>query len=317
MKKGLKKNPEKPKKVIQPAKPSVFYPEIHPSPSMTFTSFDINSQISSFFGYEIYNSQLLSINSHSPYVFSDNYEAIGTYIALFIQCIMKEMGLLECWIPQVNPSVNIFMTQDFYSNTAKVLLIIHGKGQVRAGQWSRKICVNESLDSGSIIPYLNSGISLGYSILVANPNLNRDLNGNPIWGNSDMLEHTRFIWENFIRHCPAEKICIIGHSCGGVCTLHIVQTYFKEVSNRVKAICLLDSVHKNVAELNLDQKKYFAKVAQNWKKSKSRLGSKLPGERTEGCNCVSAGDSRHEYTSSSAFSEVFPYCEGKMRGKKK
>ena len=131
-----------------------------------------------------------------------------------------------------------------------------------------------------------------------------------------MLEHTQYIWENFVRKCGAQRICIAAHSCGGVCALHIVKTYFREVAAKVKGIALLDSVHKNVKELNNEQKKYLEKVGQNWKKSSKPLGVKVAGDRVEGCSCVSAGDPRHEYTSGSAISEVFPFLEGKIHGRK-
>ena len=41
----------------------------------------------------------------------------------------------------------------------------------------------------------------------------------------------------------------------------------------------------------------------------------MPSDRNEGCECVSAGDPRHEYTSGAAFSEIFPFFESKVTRK--
>ena len=132
-----------------------------------------------------------------------------------------------------------------------------------------------------------------------------------------MKQHTENVWENFISRAPARNICIVAHSCGGVCSLHIIKTFFREVVQRVKGIALLDSVHKTVAELNIDQRKFFEKTAKNWKKSQKPLGTKVSPGRDEGCACVSAGDPRHEYTAASSFPEVFPFLESKLQNKKR
>jgi hypothetical protein len=296
--------------------PSNFYPEIYPSPGVQIPIDDVNSQIQEYFRYRFNNNyKLISVVDNTEYKFGDDYDSLGTYVVLFIQCLIKNMGLQEIWIPDNSPSINIFMTQDFTSNPNKLLVIIQGRGEVRAGQWSRKVCINEDLNMGSMIPYIGQGICNRYSIIVLNPNFNKDFQGNPIPGNSSMIEHTEYVWEKFIASCPAKNICIVAHSCGGVCTLHLIKLFFKDFLRRVKAIALLDSVHKTVAELSLEQKKFFEKVSQNWKKSKKPLGADVPSPRTEGCKCVSAGDPRHEYTSGTAFPAVFDFLENNLKRK--
>lgn len=47
------------------------------------------------------------------------------------------------------PKCNIFMSNEFYSRDAEAnagktaLVLIQGNGEVRAGQWSRSVCVND------------------------------------------------------------------------------------------------------------------------------------------------------------------------------
>lgn len=55
----------------------------------------------------------------------------------------------------------------------KLLVLIHGSGAVRAGQWARALCINESLEIGSILPYLRQAKKEGYGVIVCNPNDNK------------------------------------------------------------------------------------------------------------------------------------------------
>jgi hypothetical protein len=43
---------------------------------------------------------------------------------------------------------------------------------LRAGQWARRLCINDSLDTGSILPYLTQAKAEGYGVIVLNPNNN-------------------------------------------------------------------------------------------------------------------------------------------------
>lgn len=81
--------------------------------------------------------------------------------------------LVNSWLP----------IDDFFENKNGCLVLIQGTGEVLAGYfgsitrgsiWARYCCVNESLDVGSVIPYILWAVSQGYSALVMNPNLSRN-----------------------------------------------------------------------------------------------------------------------------------------------
>lgn len=55
----------------------------------------------------------------------------------------------------------------------KLLILIHGSGVVRAGQWARRLIINDNLNSGTQIPYIKKAKQLGYGIIVLNTNDNR------------------------------------------------------------------------------------------------------------------------------------------------
>jgi len=63
------------------------------------------------------------------------------------------------------------MTKDAMTND-KLLILIHGSGAVRAGQWARALCINESLEIGSVLPYIREAKKAGYGVIVCNPNDN-------------------------------------------------------------------------------------------------------------------------------------------------
>ena len=60
------------------------------------------------------------------------------------------------------------------------MVLIHGSGAVRAGQWSRKLIINEDIDTGSQLPYIRRALDDGYGVIVLNPNFNEaTVNGKP------------------------------------------------------------------------------------------------------------------------------------------
>lgn len=52
------------------------------------------------------------------------------------------------------------MSEDALTNPDKLLVLIHGNGVVRAGQWARRLIINEDLDSGTQIPYIKRAIEV-------------------------------------------------------------------------------------------------------------------------------------------------------------
>lgn len=55
------------------------------------------------------------------------------------------------------------MSEDALTNPDKLMVLIHGNGVVRAGQWARRLIINEDLDSGTQIPYIKRAIEVSES----------------------------------------------------------------------------------------------------------------------------------------------------------
>ncbi|XP_074138199.1 cotranscriptional regulator ARB2A isoform X5 [Sminthopsis crassicaudata] len=109
--------------------------------------------------------QLRHIATGEPFVFNaredlhrwnqKRYEALG-----------------EVDATESEPKNFIFMSEDAMTNPDKLMILIHGSGVVRAGQWARRLIINEDLDSGTQIPYIKRAMDEGYGVIVLNPNEN-------------------------------------------------------------------------------------------------------------------------------------------------
>lgn len=70
------------------------------------------------------------------------------------------------------PKSFIFMSKDAMTNPDKMLVLIHGSGVVRAGQWARRLIINEDINSGTQIPYIKKAMKVSglqqYSIYIQN-----------------------------------------------------------------------------------------------------------------------------------------------------
>uniref|UniRef100_U3K359 ARB2 cotranscriptional regulator A n=1 Tax=Ficedula albicollis TaxID=59894 RepID=U3K359_FICAL len=141
-------------------------------------------------GFEyIFNEkgQLRHIKTGEPFVFNyredlhrwnqKRYEALGEIITKYIyELLQNECHLKKVTLPvdaiESEPKSFIFMSEDALVNPDKLLVLIHGNGVVRAGQWARRLIINEDLDSGTQIPYIKRAIEEGYGVIVLNPNEN-------------------------------------------------------------------------------------------------------------------------------------------------
>jgi hypothetical protein len=223
--------------------------------------------------------------------------------------MVQEFGMREIWVPEGEENqVNIFVSRDWEDNTNKGMIIIQGAGQVRAGVWSRSVCINESLSMGSMLPYISKAQDQGYSLLILNPNFNHNpVSNKKIPKNSDMLNHSSYIWEQFIPKSPAKTLVILAHSCGGICTVHLLKNHSEEFLSRIKCVAFTDSVHGTVQGLRKPARGYLSSKVLNFAASREPLNYRL--NLNNGCLNVSAGHNKHEYTSGSAFPAVFDYFQ--------
>ncbi|CAG9320137.1 unnamed protein product [Blepharisma stoltei] len=277
------------------------------------------------YGY-YFNDELClrSIENNQPFKFIDqtHYDILGDIILNYIQeKLVSFYNLDEVQIPLAkhyngSNKCNIFHSKDWFSNRNKGLILIQGTGAVRAGQWARSVCINDSLNIGAVFPFLEEAFKGGYSTIILNPNYNENPETReriPFNGDSD--EHSDYVWENFIRPCPARELYIVAHSRGGASTIHLLEKYWKEFNRRVKAIAFTDAALGSVKSLNMTQKAVLAQIAVDW------IESRHPRDHLEkpaaisrsGVTNLSSGHEKHEYTTGYAFPSIFPFFRNKQR----
>lgn len=249
------------------------------------------------------------------------YEALGELITPYVyDLLLNDTGLKKLPVPVgQSPSSFIFASDDALSNPYKLMILIHGSGVVRAGQWARSLIINDSLQSGTQIPYIKKAKALGYGVFVFNTNDNTVLvDGKvvPIKGSSNPTEHANSVWNDYVKSAKAKHIVVVAHSFGGVCTVELASSHFGDFSSRVVAVALTDSVHQfRSRNLDLDVRKYLRSVGRNWVSSSKLLDEVIEDDVQDEIISVSAGHKKHEMTSWSCINSLFDFLEDKVRAK--
>ncbi|XP_061623210.1 cotranscriptional regulator FAM172A homolog isoform X3 [Phyllopteryx taeniolatus] len=131
--------------------------------------------------------QLRHMKTGEPFIFNaredlhrwnqKRYEALGEIVTQYVyELLEKKCNMTKAILPvdaTVNePSSFIYLSPNALSNPSKLLVLIQGSGVVRAGQWARRLIINQDLDSGTQIPFIAKAMEEGYSVIVLNPNEN-------------------------------------------------------------------------------------------------------------------------------------------------
>ncbi|XP_073989562.1 FAM172 family protein homolog CG10038 isoform X2 [Rhodnius prolixus] len=256
--------------------------------------------------------------SSDPSYNQKRYEAVGEVVTEVVYDLLDKEGLKRLPVPQESANGSFIFCTENAQESDKIIILIHGTGVVKAGQWARSLIVNDCLDSGTQLPYIRKAQELGYGVFVLNTNDNfRLIDGkkSPIKGSSNAQEHASTVWSHYITQSRAQKIAIIAHSFGGVVTMSLASNFEEDFLKRVFAIGLTDSVHgkipRAVSSVLAD---HLAKIGRNWVSSSDVLDSPLP-EQTGEIQCVSAGISKHELTSWSCMDSLFSFIEERLENR--
>ncbi|ELR19510.1 uncharacterized protein ACA1_269310 [Acanthamoeba castellanii str. Neff] len=274
-----------------------------------------------------------------------HYDALGDFIVEHIQNLLKkEHNMEEVILPLDvdNPDVprtNIFLTPGALQ-AEKLILLIQGSGAVRPGQWARALCINDSLEVGTIFPYLRKCAERGWGVVVFNPNQNAGTkpgaDDDEAWfktreaflstakvmrpikhlikipGSETPSKHTTYVWDHFCAKAAASRVAIIAHSAGGICTMDLLRERGEEVMPRCVGVAFTDSVHWVSGRDPVPVRQFIKKNAVNWVKSNKPLDAPERGSGEDGCPCVSAGHPKHEWTSGCCVESVFKFLDDKF-----
>ncbi|XP_063137550.1 cotranscriptional regulator ARB2A isoform X12 [Rattus norvegicus] len=277
--------------------------------------------------------QLRHIKTGEPFVFNyredlhrwnqKRYEALGEIITRYVyELLESDCNLKKISIPvdatESEPKSFIFMSEDALTNPQKLMVLIHGSGVVRAGQWARRLIINEDLDSGTQIPFIKRAVDEGYGVIVLNPNENyievekqkmhkqssSDGTDEPAGKRerkdkvSKETKKRRDFYEKY-RNPQKEK--------------EMMQLFIRmiqreaDVKSKVTAVALTDSVH-NVwhQEAGKSIREWMRENCCNWVSSSEPLDTSVESMLPD-CPRVSAGTDRHELTSWKSFPSIFKF----------
>mmetsp|Transcript_42454 Transcript_42454/g.79727 ORF Transcript_42454/g.79727 Transcript_42454/m.79727 type:complete len:407 (-) Transcript_42454:238-1458(-) len=279
-------------------------------------------------GYEYHNDRLVQVGSNRGYEFkgADEYDALAEAVSQYIPLLLEEeAGLSPLWLPLgVTPGEGcpIFASRG-YEQAEKLLLIIQGSGRVLAGVWGCSLCINENLDHGTMMPYLQKASEAGYGVIVFNPNQNC-VEGKKVPGSETFERHVAYVMDKVVMaHCAAAEIDILAHSHGGRALIEYLGRSSLDrsaamLARKIRHIAFTDSYHSHGqlgqlpplirALLNDPQR------CMNFVPHSSPVGTQvtewLSQEYTftaaeKGCACTSTGILDHASTNYAAMEAVF------------
>ncbi|EFO20733.2 hypothetical protein LOAG_07757 [Loa loa] len=269
-------------------------------------------------GYHFDNHGVMRDKNEKRYEFIDqkSYEVIGSAVTQEIYRIMENppYNMERQYLDSTNRtrSAFIFLSRDWYQKENLVILI-HGSGFVRAGQWSRRLIMNESLNMGSQLPYLRMCRSRDWGVIVMNTNMNVTDNNppEPLPGSRTPLEHGITVWEKYIARSKASSIAVVAHSAGGTVIAGIIENYWsKEWMKRLKCVCLTDAVFTLPS---VSVMKWLPAI-KDWRASQhAEIGLRIDNTAIDVKHpyviYVSAGTSQHEETSAVAIDDIFRFID--------
>ena len=203
------------------------------------------------------------------------------------------------------------------SKKKKCLVLIQGSGPVSPGIWARSVCINEGLDLGSMLPFIQWGEDSNCSIVILNPNETHGIHGRKInYGCDNDYEHSIYVFRNIILE-SAEELYIVAHSMGGVRTIDVLAEFPQLISQKIiKKIAFTDSVHGRYIEklkkkFSKEDIEYFQSISKHYVASNEPVGKflKKGTEASDGVNRYSAGHNQHEYTTGTAKEIIFKFFE--------
>ncbi|XP_038076473.1 cotranscriptional regulator FAM172A homolog [Patiria miniata] len=246
-----------------------------------------------------------------------HYEALGEVITQHVYKLLEsETNLKRVYLGDSENELRgfVFMSENALETTDKLLILIHGSGVVRAGQWARRLIINDCLDSGTQLPYIKRAMEEGYEVLVMNTNENfstlADGRRVSIKGSSSPSEHGLNVWDKFVAETPAKHVAIVAHSYGGVVTIDLAVKRTESFMKKVFAVAFTDSVHSLHYDMDDALHALFTQNAVNWVSSHKPLGT-VVDDRGYDCTRVSAGTTRHEETSWYSFHSIFHFLSTK------
>ena len=228
--------------------------------------------------------ELRSAPGGTPFSFVNqaHYEKLADAVARFVAALLRVRHSL---VTATVGGVPVLLSHDWWSSKAGCVLLC-GAGAVAAGQWARRLCINESLHTGSVGPYVRWAASSGLGVCILNPN----------HASARSEAHTAAAWRDLVAaNAAMEHVVMVAHSYGGatrdgmphnssyrpvsrnvfvcfcsracmpgVCTVSLLRDVPSCLS-KLRGVALTDSVHgRGVERAPPPARRFFSKHCVNW-----------------------------------------------------
>ncbi|KAK6742085.1 hypothetical protein RB195_009757 [Necator americanus] len=262
------------------------------------------------------NGELRTINGNTPFVFTNqaDYERIGDAMTTELYGILESSyGLTKIEVPaEVEDKCGIVINflgfvyaSPGFQQKSTVLLIIHGSGAVRPGQWSRRLIMNENLEVGSQFPYIRRALANNWGVIVCSTNTDEEFSDYP-------RLHLCSVYEQLLRDTNVQRFFVVAHSRGGSDIAKSLPHFKKE--NRFEVVCLTDSTGFEVPSCSTVESIYNGTVFINWRVDKKLQKMAISNEEDNLQLCsrvhqIYAGTTEHERSSHAAYRSIFHVLE--------
>ncbi|KAF6020418.1 NEK1 [Bugula neritina] len=239
---------------------------------------------------------------------NQRFDGLAEIFEAFLYDEMMNMGLIKLPVPVEStgnpdydsPGSFIFATEN-WRYCERLMILIHGSGNVRAGQWTQRLMISGSLDQGTQLPYIRKAKECNYEVIVLNTNDNQSDTA----GCRSPRDHGEYVWTHYITKCTAKQIAIKSHSAGGSVVAHLLSKFEDDFQNRVRA----NAFTGDCCLFGKKMQPFVHSATKSWIVSDKNLGTPLP---SNGCECASAGTREHRETPHKAFEPVFKFIAEKF-----
>lgn len=172
----------------------------------------------------------------------ENYDHIGAAVVGFAQDQLTSICGLKA--TSIGPGGNstVWTTARLDEHKGPVLVLVCGMAPGGAAAvWGRSLCINSSTREGAMFDYIFRAKQRGWAVVVANPNVNTQQDGEDLPGSECGHTHLRTVWRELLgdRLTCGSPLLIVAHSYGAPATVHLLKTEAK-ARERVSGLVLTD-----------------------------------------------------------------------------
>ncbi|KAK0411950.1 hypothetical protein QR680_005939 [Steinernema hermaphroditum] len=248
--------------------------------------------------------------SKFKYTNEDNYDQVGSLLLdLMYNELTDPNGEYKFEHLRVEDSTAGYFASSDYRTAETVVVLVHGSGKVRAGQWARSLMINEPMDNGSMMPMIRHFQQKGYGVVLFDYNEKIETEWKPLKISRDTWFH--LTKDGYLR---ASSIVIICHSFGGEVTFDMLEACVSDEDDPreppVKAVVFTDVGISCKRTIKLVEDWEKPPKCRHWMVSSRDLDERI-AENID--YVVSAGTTEHIRTTLRATESIYKFVEEELR----